>query len=205
MISSYFVHVGPMGDVLPCAWDSEPQLPRGSRVICRTPRGLEIGRIAGPILSGQNSTGPDCAPPNDAPPDYDPSGQHNLRIVRPFTSEDALLDQRLERHKRRAVQDCQAEIARRELSVVLLDVEHLFDGRTLIFHFLGEVDEALQEVVDELANVYEQRARLKQFAKLLAEGCGPTCGIGEGGCGSSGGCAVCVAKVALRSAESRET
>ena len=184
MISSYFVDVVPMGDVLPCAWDSEPQLPRGSRVICRTPRGLEIGRIAGPILAGLDSIGRN-SPLSD---------QHSLRIVRPFTSEDALLDQRLERHKQRAVQDCQAEIARRELSVVLLDVEHLFDGRTLIFHFLGEVDEALQEVVDELADVYEQRARLKQFAKLMAEGCGPACGTGEGGCGSSGGCAVCVVR-----------
>lgn len=86
----------------------------------------------------------------------------------------------------------------------LLEVEQLFDGRTLYFHFLGETNPEVEAITEELADAYEQQVRSRHFAKLLSEGCGPDCGTKAGG-GCSGGCAVCVVAAACHSASASET
>lgn len=174
-----------MGELWQCATADESEYRRGERVVCRTPRGLEIGTVTAPggarLLAAQ----------------AEESGPHRPldgKILRRTTTEDELLDARLLRYKRQAVESCRREIADRGLEATLIDVDHLFDGRTLIFYFLGAIDEELQGLTDSLSALYEQRVRTKHFAKLLAEGCGPGCGTeSKGGCGTSGGCAVCLA------------
>jgi hypothetical protein len=163
-----------MGAIHICQWDGLETLARGQRVVCRTGRGVELGRVISPC-SGHHA---------------EPEG----RVLRRTTMEDELLDARLEKHKQRAVLDCQRALAELRSETLLLEVEHLFDGRTLVFHFLGTVDATIQAVVDRLSDVYENRARTGHFAQLVAQGCGPGCGSGEGGCGSGGGCAVCVVR-----------
>ena len=37
-----------------------------------------------------------------------------------------------------------------------MDVEHLFDGRSLFFHFLGDVPPEVEAVTQELAEAYER-------------------------------------------------
>lgn len=171
-----------MGEMFPCRWSGAVSLRRGRRVVCRTGRGIELGQIVSP-LRGEVAEGGSLSPGAGSP------GQ----ILRTATTEDELLDARLVKHKQTAVRDCQQALAALDCGTKLMDVEHLFDGRTLIFHFLGPIDEQIQGIVDQLVEVYENRARTGHFAKLVAEGCGPGCGTSEGGCGS-GGCAVCVVR-----------
>jgi hypothetical protein len=75
---------------------------------------------------------------------------------------------------------------------MLLDVDQLFDGGTLIMHFLGPVDAIAETVTREIADRYESVVRSRHFSKLLRDGCGPDCGTEKGGgCGTScAGCSV---------------
>jgi hypothetical protein len=70
----------------------------------------------------------------------------------------------------------------------LLDVEHLFDGRTLFFYFLGEVPPEVEAMTAELADLYDAQAKFRQFAQMVEEGCGPGCGTDEA---TGGGCSTC--------------
>jgi hypothetical protein len=145
-------------------------------VLARTARGLERGEIVSPAdrVDGVKS--------ND-----------DGRILRKFSPEDALLWRQLAQGADLACVDCQRWLEEFGAGEVLLDVEPLMDGRTLYFHFLGEISERLQDHVNELAKLYEKTVRQSEFAKLLETGCGPNCGTSEGsGCGTSGGCATCV-------------
>src|SRR5262249_10165188 len=78
----------------------------------------------------------------------------------------------------------------RGLPNVLLDVEHLFDGQSIFFYFLGESGADVDAITTELAEVYEAKAQIQKFADTLITGCGPHCGTDEAeGCGSS--CSSC--------------
>ena len=145
--------------------------PRSHRVICRTERGLECGEII-------------CAI------EQDNDGENHGQLLRAVNANDEMILERLERHRDRAFLACQKLMAERELPAVLVDVEHLFDGQSLFFYFLGPVDPELESLTSELAETYEAKVRFKKFSDSLVNGCGPTCGTKEGGC-SSGGCGSC--------------
>ena len=145
--------------------------PRNHPVICRTERGLEYGEII-------------CAVKKET--EEEKAGE----LLRSVNSNDQLILERLERHRDRAFTACQKLIAERNLTAVLVDVEHLFDGQSLFFYFLGPVGPELEKLTEELAEAYEAKVRFKKFTETLANGCGPTCGTKEGGC-SSGGCGSC--------------
>lgn len=148
---------------------------RDTPVICRTSRGLEFGTVLCPLDSQQS----------------DPSAVDG-KILRRVGTEDELILQRLQRHRDKAFMACQRLIEERQLPGVLVDVEHLFDGESVFFYFLGEVDPRLAALTDELAQIYERKVRFKKFAETLANGCGPDCGTGESQCGNGacGSCAV---------------
>ena len=87
---------------------------------------------------------------------------------------------------------CQSFLLKKDIPDVLLDVEPLFDGRTLYFHFLGTPSHETEQYVQELSDVYQKSVASSRFALLLEHGCGPGCGTKEKtGCGTGGGCAVC--------------
>ena len=71
------------------------------------------------------------------------------------------------------------------IPAALVDVEHLFDGRSLFFYFLGEVPPQLEAVTSELAEVYDTAVQFRKFADTMTEGCGPGCGTADG---PGGGC-----------------
>jgi len=145
---------------------------RDAKVICRTARGLEFGQV---ICSIDEE---DCEHPTEG------------QILRQVGSEDQLILDRLERHRDKAFLACQNLIQERKLPGVLVDVEHLFDGESVYFYFLGEVDSRTEALTHELAATYERKVRFKKFAETLANGCGPDCGTGESQCSSSG-CGSC--------------
>jgi cell fate regulator YaaT (PSP1 superfamily) len=151
--------------------------PRHSRVIVRTRRGLEIGEVL-------------------APPDDNANGLANADgdLLRGMTIEDELLVARLEKHRQAAYQACVKLLADSGVPAVLVDVEHLFDGRGLFFYFLGSVPAEVESLTSQLADAYETKVQFRKFTETLIEGCGPGCGTeevkGRGGCETCSSCAV---------------
>jgi hypothetical protein len=173
----FYVRIGSLAEVHLAR--SPVQVERGRRVLVRTRRGLELAEVAGPHRST----------PTAGPRKAD---QAITLIVRPTTNEDELLIRRLERHKREAVEACRRALAESGSHSMLLDVDHLLDGGTLLMHFLGPVDTIAESITTRIVAQYESIVRTRHFAKLLRDGCGPGCGTENGsGCGSScEGCSI---------------
>ena len=173
MFAHHLIRIGCFGHVGRFASAEGLRYPRHSKVICRTNRGTEIGEVL---------TADDLA-----------FADVDGTILRKMTVEDQLLLARLDRHRDQAFQACQRLLAEREMSAVLMEVEHLFDGRALYFYFLGDVTPELDALTAELAETYDAEVQFRRFAQTLTEGCGPGCGTEEGagqGC-ATGGCASC--------------
>ena len=74
-----------------------------------------------------------------------------------------------------------------------MDVEHLFDGRSLYFYFLGEVTPEVEALTGELAAAYKAKVQFRKFVDALTVGCGTGCGTEEAagqGC-ATGACTSC--------------
>ena len=170
----HLVRVGAMGNVGRFNAADATHYPRGSRVVLRTGRGLEVGDV--------------LAPPSQL---NDDAGQDGT-ILRGLTVEDDLLLARLAKNRNAAFEACQTRIEALRLPVTLMDVEHLFDGQTLVFYFLGQQPPELELLTAELADAYDSQVQFRAFVASALEGCGPGCGTDEAaGCGSCGtGCAI---------------
>ncbi len=170
-----------MGTVARMASADAQRYARGARVVCRTPRGLEVGEILSVVeddLAGDESQ-----------PAVPPLGS----VLRRMSVEDELLLARIDKHKHEAFAACERQLAERGIAAVLLDAEHLFDGQSLFFYFLGETTPELDDLTRELAETYDAQVQFTKFAETLTVGCGPGCGTedAEGaGCGS-GCCSTC--------------
>ena len=151
------------------------KLPREARVVCRTARGLEVGRVLG-TGSGRQETNESGA------------------LIRRLTIQDELLLARLEKDRAQACDACTQLLQEHGLTDVLLDAEVLFDGKSLVFYFLGEVSDELAALTAQLSDAYQTSVSFQQFRQALEEGCGPGCGTEQAGagCGSSG-CSSCSA------------
>jgi hypothetical protein len=149
-------------------------LERDAQLVCRTVRGIEMVTVLA------KSRVPSL--PNET----------RIKFLRRSRPEDDLLWKQLRSLSALAANDCQRFLDERGLDDVLVDVEPLLDGKTVYFHFLGEPSAEIEGHVQELADVYQKKVATSKFAKLLEAGCGPDCGTNlKGGCGTSGGCAVC--------------
>ncbi|TWU48421.1 hypothetical protein [Rubripirellula reticaptiva] len=170
-----FLRIGSLAEIH--AATATGPLARGRRVIARTGRGIELGEVIGPCGNSRAIS------------------DSSVTIVRATTQEDELLIRRLDRHKRQAVEACRTALAESGSPACLLDVDQIFDGGTLVMHFLGPVDDIAASVTKAVAEKYESIVRSRHFAKLLSDGCGPDCGTAEGGgCGTScSGCAIAAA------------
>lgn len=169
----HLVKIGLMGVVGQFDSPGFDVFPRDARVICRTRRGLEVGTV----FCLLDDTG-------------DESVAFDGQILRRPGAEDELIIARLERYRDRAFLACEKLIRDRGLPGVLIDVEHLFDGESVFFYFLGDVDDRLEALTQELAATYDRKVQFRRFAEKLASGCGPDCGTGESQC-STGGCGSC--------------
>lgn len=171
--SPYLLQVGLMGVVGLFLSPSSRDFPKGSRVICRTERGLEIGSVLCKLEAVEEVNLP-------------VTGQ----LLRPVSKDDQLIIERLERYRDRAFEACSKLIQQQQWKAHLVDVEHLFDGQSVFFYFLGDVPPETDTLTEQLGSEYERKVRFKKFAETLAKGCGPDCGTPAGGC-SSGGCGSC--------------
>lgn len=174
----HLIRVGALGHVGRFTAVDAVRYPRYARVVVRTGRGLELGEV--------------LAPPTDESEQPGSEGS----ILRGLTPEDHLLQARLEKHRQAAYQACAKRLAELHLPATLMDVEHLFDGRTLVFYFLGEMTAELEALTDELAEVYETHVQFRRFSETVTEGCGPGCGTEAA---TGGGCKTCAAGCAVAS------
>lgn len=173
MLGHHYVRVGLLGNVGRFAAEGALRYPRGARVVCRTLRGLEVGEV---LAAAEDA--------NETPTDG--------ALLRKVTVEDDLLLARLERNRDAAYRACEERLVQRGIPAILVDVEHLFDGQSLLFYFLGDTTPELDELTSELAEVYEAKVQFRQFTETLTAGCGPGCGTEEAehGC-QSGACSTC--------------
>ena len=177
---NHLVQVGLLGSIGRFRAADRRARHRGSKVICRTERGLEVGRVL------RVSESADSADPADIK-------EVDGDLLRQVTPDDRLILRRIDRFRDRAFHACQKLLDERQIPSVLVDVEHLFDGSSLYFYFLGDVTPEVEQLTGELAEAYEAKVQFRRFSQKLAEGCGPDCGTGESGCGS-GGCGSCALK-----------
>lgn len=164
--------------------------PRDATVICRTDRGLESGVVICDVEDLSHRFA------NEDRVD-ELAGLDSGTILRVITPDDQMILNRLDKHRDKAFVACQELISQQGLPGILMDVEHLFDGESVFFYFLGDVSPELEAITSELAETYDRKVRFKKFAETLANGCGPDCGSKEGGC-SSGGCSGCAVAAACK-------
>lgn len=184
MSTTSLVRIGAFGQVGRYLSLEGRRFRHGDRVVCRTSRGLELGEVLG----------------SSEPPPTDPAGpvvDCDGDILRGVTSEDDLLTVRLNQKRLAAIEACETLLAERQIPVTLMEVEQTLDGGTLVFYFLGEMSPEVEAITAELAAAYEQTVQMKQFAKLLEEGCGPHCGTDAAeGCGT--GCSSCAVACGIK-------
>lgn len=178
----HFVRVGLLAQVGRFRSIDATRYPRGSRVIVRTVRGLEIGEVLGAADAMSDEAWSDAA---------------DGAILRRMTVEDQLLEERLERHRHEAFEACRRLLDEAGVAAALVDVEHLFDGRGLYFYFLGQPPPEVDRLTARLTEVYDGSIHFRRFAELLTAGCGPGCGTEDA---EGGGCASCAAGCAVADA-----
>ena len=142
-------------------------LPRDTRVVIQTERGLEAGQIVG-RGSGHSTA--------------------QRRIVRPFNSDDRRHWNGLSARETALFADIQSWIGDELPLRTLIDVEFLFDGATVLLH--GFWDEV--ELTETLAASFSKRFELRPLfydaqAELIVEKPPASAGCGKEGCGSEGG------------------
>jgi cell fate regulator YaaT (PSP1 superfamily) len=168
MVQSYIVRHGAMRNLGEYEAAEGMNFPRGSRVIVRSDRGVEVGDVLG-----------DAIPKAVAMLNEPTRG----RILRLMTSDDAANQQKLKDSERREFTICADLVKQRKLQMELVDVEHLFGGERIVFYFLAEKRVDFRELVKDLARECQTRIEMRQIgvrdeAKLLADfgDCGkPVC------------------------------
>jgi cell fate regulator YaaT (PSP1 superfamily) len=142
--------------------------PRGTEVIVRTERGLEVGEVLSEAAA------------HTVEMITDPT---HGQIVREITADDRAQTDARHQAEQQAFETCQKFVTSRKLQMELVDVEHLFGGERIIFYFLAEKRVDFRELVKDLAREYKTRIEMRQIgvrdeAKLLADygDCGkPVC------------------------------
>jgi len=142
--------------------------PRGTRVIVRTDRGLEIGEV---LCEATEAAVAHLSDPARGP------------LLRAATAADEKDLARIHDQERREFEVCQQYVAQLGLDMSLVDVEHLFGGERVVVYFLAENRIDFRELVKLLAGEFQTRIEMRQIgvrdeAKLLADygDCGkPVC------------------------------
>jgi cell fate regulator YaaT (PSP1 superfamily) len=165
----YVVRYGSMRFLAMLPARGQAEYARGTKVIARTNRGLEVGEVLC-----------DASQPNgDGTAESSAEGQ----ILRAMSAEDRNEAAHLEASARDKFRVCQKHIADLGLDMKLVDIEHLFGGERIIIYYLAEGRVDFRELVKRLAGEFRTRIEMRQIgvrdeAKLLADygDCGkPVC------------------------------
>jgi len=141
---------------------------RGSRVVVRTERGLELGDALCPAT-------PQAVAYLPEPTQGD--------ILRPMTDDDRRREELLRETGKTQFETAARLVAEHKLQMQLVDIEPLFGGERLVFYFLADKRVDFRELVRAMAREFQTRIELRQIgvrdeAKLKADygDCGkPVC------------------------------
>ena len=158
--------------------------PAGTKVIVRTERGIEIGRIVLGYCEG-------CGDKGVSREKWQSYVSHrsqekpvskNGQILRAASARDLADQQRLDQDGLEKARFTTQLIQEMGLDMKLVDVEHLFGGDRILFYFKSEKRVDFRKLVRRLAKEYRTRIEMRQVgardeARLLAdfERCGREC------------------------------
>lgn len=148
---------------------SRDAFPRGSQVVVRSDRGVEVGEVL-------------CAA-SDRTREYLGATETKGHVIRETNEQDRKKLDELRLQEREEFRGCAELIAEHKLAMQLVDVEHLFGGERLLCYYLSENRVDFRELVKALAGRFRMRIEMRQIgvrdeAKLLADygDCGkPVC------------------------------
>ena len=141
---------------------------RGTRVIVRTPRGLEAGEVLCEATEAAVSR------------IKNPTSGH---ILRDMSDDDHNELSHMKGQQRDEFKICQGFVEKIGLKMQLVDLEHVFGGERIVIYYLAEDRVDFRELVRQLASEFQTRIEMRQIgvrdeAKLLADygDCGkPVC------------------------------
>lgn len=119
----------------------------GDGVIVETARGVEYGTV---VISNREVPDEEIVQPLKP-------------VIRKATEKDELQVLKNRADSKEAIKIAKEKIAKRELSMKLVDVEYTFDRNKIIFYFTAETRIDFRELVKDLAAVFKNRIELRQI------------------------------------------
>ncbi len=178
------VRYGIMRSVGEFRHNSDTPIPRGTKVVIRSERGVELGEVIAPV----------CAECDRLHLTSDQLRQflrdngseypfrRDGRILRLANPQDVIDYRHLEQSAKEAAKYCRQIIRDQRLDMRLVSVEHLLGGERLVFFFAAEHRVDFRDLVRLLASQYRTRIEMRQVgardeARLVAdyERCGQQC------------------------------
>ena len=132
---------------------------RGSRVISRTNRGLEVGEVL-------------CEGTEDAVAALKNPGHG--QILRKMSPDDVNELTHIQSKDGEIFEICRRHVSELELPMQLVDIEHVFGGERIVIYYLADGRVDFRELVRNLASEFQTRIEMRQIgvrdeAKLLAD------------------------------------
>ncbi len=115
----HYIRVGVLGRIGRFASFDDAEYGRGCRVICQTPRGLEVGEVLRSTNGGSQADSPDG------------------NVLRPVSREDERTWEQLEQKRREAYAACVERLRQESQKAILLDVGTIIRWKGFVFLFSG--------------------------------------------------------------------
>lgn len=164
----YVVRYGLMRAIGVLSARGNERLKRGTKVVARTDRGLEVGEV---LCPANDKTGEQLNNPSHG------------QILRKMSTEDSNELIHMASQARDEFEICKKYVRELGLEMDLVDLEHVFGGERIVIYYLAEERVDFRELVRRLASEFQTRIEMRQIgvrdeAKLLADygDCGkPVC------------------------------
>ncbi len=160
-----------------------PRMP--ARVVIKTNKGLQLGKIVGqlcPYKAGQFKLSNEQVKKYFETSEIEFTSEPIGRVIRLATATDISEERHLRKISEEEIECCKRFVKDLNLSMKIVDVDHIFGGERIIFYFMAESRVDFRELVKKLAQEYQTRIEMRQIgsrdeAKLLGdvESCGQQC------------------------------
>jgi cell fate regulator YaaT (PSP1 superfamily) len=160
---------------------------RGTKVVLRTDRGVELGEVIANVVDEETDKPGDVARSHLEQFLKDNGGsdypfRRTGKVLRLANRQDIIDQRHLDSNARDEAVYCRKQIAEFGLEMKLVSVEHLLGGERIVFYFTAEHRVDFRELVRTLAGQYRTRIEMRQVgardeARLVAdyERCGQRC------------------------------
>lgn len=158
------------------AVQSIEELPSGAPVKVLTPRGLEIGTVAGPLSSAEEERFRNKKEPKGE------EGLTDIQLLGYPTAQEMADDEERRQDEEEGLRLARALLTAHQLPIKLVDLEYVADRKKLFFYFTSENRVDFRAFVRDLAREFRTRIELRQIgardeAKVLGGlgSCGMPC------------------------------